>query len=257
MYRLKEGIAKIYEADLESQKHYIETIGKLRYIDFDFIKSIGGFFVPNNDYMHTHFGSIVLEGGMDLYNFDGLCKWHDHLVFPITDSLGQIVGLVGYNPLSKLMKQSNEENGTSYEIPHKYSHSSKYVFTRGRYLFIPLGYDKMLNSDYLILTDGVFDAISFSSLGFVSASALGSNLTKEIMFILSFVKNLYVAHDNDNAGMDFYKKIQKHFPNAKSIRQDKYKDIDEYIKNTDRTRFIDFMNKSLNNQFKSSIYINL
>lgn len=221
------GIEKIMKEDKNTQRKFLETLSEIRYMNVDYLLSIGCFFVPNADYLLNYFGDSCLNIEYDLYNYEGDCKWVGHLMIPIRDLYNNVVGFTGYNPLSKLIE--NENKGEDNEVPPRYIDSSKNCFDRNKFMLIPNGYDKFLSSDYVFVLDGVFDALTLASLGYNACSNLGTNLSDECIFLLSFPKRRYIPADNDLAGLSLLNTIQRKLPNSVSVTQMETKDIDEYV----------------------------
>ena len=146
----------------------------------------------------------------------------------------RIVGWVAYNPLVKL--QSVLENNFTMNY---YSYPSKYLFNKKDYLFIlPSVYEKALKDGYLILVDGVFDCVSFCYYGLNAASLLGSYLSINLVFYLKFIEKIFVAIDNDEAGLKMLHAVQRFIPHAKAIRQGYKKDADDILKTGLRDKYI-------------------
>lgn len=230
---LLEGILHIYKNDLDNQRHYIDTICKdVRGKKLDILYDLQAFYVPNNDYMIEHFGHDIMNPKYDCYTFDGFCKWSHHLVIPIRDVSKKIVGFTGYNPYVKLAYDKENKTKEEEEVAKmpRYKESSVLLMDKSKFFICPLGMKKAIEDGYIIVIDGVFDAISLAEEGFNSFCILGSTLTDEMKFCLSFVDVIYVAYDNDLAGKKLYDRIKLSFPRVLAIRQRKCKDIDDFIK---------------------------
>lgn len=247
---LDKGIEKIYEEDFEAQKHYLGlTCEKVRSMRPDILFKVKAFYVPNSEYMIKYFGREITHPSYDCYLYDGTCKWVGHLVIPIRDITGKVRGFSGYNPLVTL---NNYEDDVLNKMP-KYKESADYVMNKSRFFLCPLGLEKAILDKYIIITDGFFDALNVANFNFNSMAILGSNVTKEIKFCLSFIDDIYVAHDNDEAGLKLYNSLKMSLPNVYYIRQSKFKDIDEFIK-TYPKQFESQMNNVFN-PIKTSFYL--
>lgn len=228
---LEAGIKRIYEEDFENQKHFIDVIcekvreGMNPQILFD----VNAFFVPNKDYMKQFFGPEITLSNWDCYDVFGDCKWTGHLLVPIRDIDGKVRGFSGYNPAVTLEKK-NDNSDRVFEKMSKYKESAKTLLDKSRFFLCPLGFKKAMEDGYIILVDGFFDSLSVAGVGYNSMALLGSSLTDEIKFCLSFIDRIYVAYDNDLAGDKLYKTIKRSFPNCFYIKQSKCKDIDEFSK---------------------------
>lgn len=238
-------IKVLVEKDEKSQRVFLQAIADIRYLDIDYFLSKGCFFVPNQEYMREYLGISSMNETYDIYNYDGECKWLWHLVFPIRNAVGELVGFAGYNPLSKMILKNNQMTGENEIVPPKYIYSSKSVFDRGNYLFIPNGYTKCVEDGYAIIVDGMFDSMTIGSLGYNAVGMLGSKVSDKLLFMLSFVKTIYVIHDNDEAGLNLYKLLNKNLHNVVDVRVPRYKDVDSYVYNEGAGKFKNVMDKVL------------
>lgn len=267
---LEKGLNDIVENDYASQYHYIRVIIEDRFElsnlknkeDFisDFTKYLISkkcFFVPNPDYMIHYFGSECCTYEYGCYN-SGKCLWLGHLVIPIRNAYGELVGFTGYNPFSHIIRKENESIKNiedKKEVPPKYIISSSRVFDRNKFLLVPNGYDRMVKDDYCVVVDGVFDSLLLGYLGLNSLCNLGSYTNDGTLFPMMLVSKVFIAPDNDEAGIKLKNMIISRIPNARVIYQNKCKDIDGYIKlfGTDnfKLKFYD----SLKSKYKCDVYL--
>lgn len=235
MIGIEHLIDLIYSEDIDSQIHYLNVLSEIRRIDVKYMMSLKAFFVPNEKYLLEIMGSDALNSSYDLYNSNGYCKWVGYLMIPVRDCKNKIISFTGWCPFSKSLKDLNKEDYEKYEhLKFKYQDSSSKVFDKSKHLFIPNGYRKMLEDDYLILTDGVFDCLDFASMGFSAGCNLGSYVSDEILFIMSLPSKRFVAYDNDEAGLKFYNSVKK-IKNTTCIIQSKFKDFDDFIRNNNES----------------------
>lgn len=252
MFRdLEDRFKRILDEDWQSQEQFLDALKHIRYADVEYLRKIGCFFVPNQDYLEYYIGPRCYNPEYDLYNYNGECKWLGHYVFPIRGAQDDLVALVGFNPLSKKIMEDNINSGLPNDAPPKYIVSNKNVFDRSGYLFIPNGYRKMIEDNYVIVVDGVFDAVTPASMGFNTACMLGSDVNDKMLFILSMVDRIYVARDNDDAGLRLYNSIKRFIPRAMPLTQSKSKDLDGYIREVG----VDIAYKSIKSGISSEIYI--
>lgn len=223
---LQKGIDRIYNEDFDSQKHYISTICEnLRGRKLDILFDNQAFFVPNHEYMITYFGESITSSQYDCYHWDGNCKWTGHLVYPIRNIKGKVVGFTGYNPFTKFSKDVTEVSQLS-----RYKESSNILMNKSRFFICPLGVRKAIEDEYIIVVDGFFDCMSLAQEGFNAIAILGSTVSTEMRFLLSLIGTVYVAYDNDVAGVKLFNRLKLSLPKVLPIRQTKCKDIDEFIK---------------------------
>lgn len=249
---ISNGIERIYTEGIESQNNFINTICKdVRNMkDTEIVKRAKGFFVPNHQYMINYFGEDILEPSFDCYNFDGDCNWHNHLVFPIYDIVGNVKGLVGFNPIAKL--QSLEGEGT-----HFYRHSSSSVLNKSLNFFSLKGtLRKALEDSYIIMIDGVFDALSLCNENLNAGSLLGSSLSNEHLAYLSFIPRVYLAMDSDSAGLKLADRLKRMHKGVCIIKFNKYKDIDEVLKSEHREEFLRKFEEHRKQPFTTDLILN-
>lgn len=247
---LEIGLERIYSECLEEQKHFINTICEnIRGRKLDLLFDLKAFYVPNDEFMIEHFGPSIMSANFDCYDYLGYCKWKYHLVLPIRDVLGNVVGFSGYNPYVGLAKKEknnsinkeeiNNSNVFSGEVKSdnidittmsRYKESSAVLMDKSKYFICPLTLEKAINEGYIILVDGFFDSLSLAQEGYNSISILGSSISEYMRFCLSLVKVIYVAYDNDSAGRKLYNSVKQMHNNVYSIVQSKCKDIDAFIK---------------------------
>lgn len=224
---IKEGIDRIYENDYPATEHRIKAVAKFRNMDYHIMLEAKAFFVPNDEYMKIFFGELITMPEFDCYDSsEEICYWLGYLVFPIYDALDDIVGLVGFNPINKEKTKDPEFWSLSY-----YRHSSKKLMDRKKFLFGMKGlYLRALEEGYIILTDGVFDTINGAAHGLVTGALLGSYFGLELIAILKFIPIVYLAVDDDNAGLQLLERLREYLPNIRAIRHNIGKDLDDILK---------------------------
>lgn len=243
---LEEGFNKIYKDDLEAQNQYLQIIADdIRHCNVDVFTDNFGVFIPNNEYMTQNFGDKIKAFE---YTSDGRCVWNSAVIFPIYDVLDEVVAILGYFPLNKL----KEDAGPSYKV------SSKEVFDRKKFFFSPKGgMRKSLEDGYVVLTDGVFDTLQLNQIGINAMALMGSYLSKEHIAYLTLLDRVYLAVDNDRAGVNLLSYLRKQIKSAKGIRFNKYKDIDDVLKSEHREEFLNKLKNSLKRDYPGDIIITL
>lgn len=213
------GYAKIQRECKESQHSFLKVIAEARKMPVSWLDDLGVFFVPNDRFMLDYFGDEILL--YDCYRGNE-CIWNNALVFPIRGCDGKVAGFGGFYPFDYL-DETKERN--------YYGYSSSSVFKKGRYLYFPRK-DLLtaIEDGYLILVDGLFDAVTLSAYGFNAASLMGSSPTQEILMQLRFVKNVVVAADNDEAGILLFDKVKRCLNGVTIFTQTKDKDVDGALK---------------------------
>lgn len=224
---MKNVVDRIYLEDLDMQKDYIETVcGKVRRMDASICLEAKAFFVPNSEYLLQYAVPEMMDVKYDVFGYDGTCNWHSFLVFPIYDVGNSIVGLAGFNPVNYLKARETQDWTLNY-----YQYSNKNVLQKGRYIYtLPGMYEKALNAGYLIVVDGLFDALHLCSNGYNASSLMGSSITDEIIAQLRFLDKVIIVADNDEAGLALIKKLKYNLRNTVCLFQGKTKDVDELLK---------------------------
>lgn len=242
---VEEGINRIYAEDFEAQKFYISEIcNSVREIEPEIIFKARGFFIPNEDYLKYFFDPEVTSADFDFYNVYGECQWVGRLALPVTNAVGKICGLVAFDAFRYLEAHENLDWSMNY-----YYYTNKRIFDKGKYLYgLPGVYKEALSQGYLILTDGVFDTISFAKEGYLAMAALGSVVTDVMVAQLRFIKRVIVAVDNDDAGMSFHERLSKQLDNVVLLTQNVAKDADDVIKSQYKTEYLDTLNRCIHNE---------
>lgn len=218
-------IERIYADDMESQDYYLNLLGQAREIPLDYLKSLGAFFVPNNDYIKYYGGNDSLNPDFDLYTY-GQCLWTHFLVIPVKNLSGKICGFVGWDANNSLKKAEGIATDLS-----TYRVSNKRVFDKNHYFLADV---KVLEENYhngvLFVVDGVFDSLSLNCRGIPAISLLGSYPSALHYYFLHWFSHIYVITDNDKAGCDLYRWIHRAIPRTRRITQTGCKDIDAFLK---------------------------
>lgn len=151
---------------------------------------------------------------------------HNHLVmggrcvFPVKNSIGQVIGFLGWDPFAtpKYLDSQNAgykaKNTTFFgmEKIHEYYVSKEPVF----------------------ITEGSMCMAYLRANGFQSMASLGSHLTKyQIQILKRFGRRCMVVVDNDSAGYDFAKQVQRTLPLASIFMVTHGKDIEGCRKEED------------------------
>lgn len=213
------GYERVQEKYLAEQLEYLRIVAEARNMPVEYIIAARGVFIPNDDFMYEVFGSEITQ--YDCYR-DSLCVWNNAVIFPVRDVTNKVRGFAGFFPLDYLKKD---------EDVNYYAYSSQSVMEKGRFMYFPQGgISKAIDDGYLLIVDGLFDAISLCGNGYNAASLMGSNLTPEIIMQLRFIKKIIVPADNDNPGYLLYDKMKKRLSNVVLYQQGYTKDIDALLK---------------------------
>ena len=228
-----QGIYRVWEEDKTSQTVFLEAVAKLRGMDVSVFKDTNAFFVPNDRYMEEFFGRQIKEEEFGCYSGD-VCNWNNCLIVPVCNVAGKVAGFASFNPFKYA-----EAHETGDWTIHYYAYSPSSVFRKNRFLYMPERYySNVLDSGYVVLVDGVFDAISLWAAGFHSAALMGSSISREILALLRFVGRVIFIMDNDEAGYKVFGELRKHLNNVELFKQGYAKDADELLKGVCKEKFI-------------------
>jgi 5S rRNA maturation endonuclease (ribonuclease M5) len=225
---LDAGIKHIWTTDSEFQTDAL--IGILKNIRnmnsdcvtdmFNYLKALGAFYVPYDNYMIEHFGSDITDLKYKIYQRE-LCKYTFRFAIPIHLLDGSTVGFIGY---------TNENDFDADGILIKYLYPPKSVLEKNKYMFIePQEYLTAINDGYICVVDGIFDKISLASQGINAVSLCGSSYTQFHKMYLSLIKKIIIIADNDDAGNSLAYTIRQNRRDAVRIYQSRTKDIDSFM----------------------------
>lgn len=243
-FRTLDTVSNLFQKALEfyqKSDNYVSQYIKDRKLTSTTVSNFDLGYAPNSDFLINWFkkNNISLDIGVDIgvINLkDGRYKdkFVDRLVIPIQNESGRIVGFT-----ARIFP-----NDTSGRPKYLNSPDSKY-FNKSKILY---GLNKSKNaiskSKEVILVEGNMDVIMAHQYNFENTIATqGTATTKEhIDRIKRLNSSLILAFDNDNAGRISEYKIAKmaydqDIDTFKIIIDQKYKDIDEYLLNTNITKF--------------------
>lgn len=204
------------------------SIGQLQ---VDYLKNLGAFYVPTNNYMKEYFGPDITNREYGIYNITFRCNLLERLAIPIRFMNGRVVGFIGYS--SKPTDWPADKSWIKYLYP------SSDVLRKERYFFIePQEYRKALADDYICIVDGLFDKMILQALGVNAVSLCGSALTVWHRYYLSFIKHKIVIGDNDQAGRKLFATCRSALSGCVEIRQPYTNDIDDFLKEESRIKVL-------------------
>lgn len=216
----------VMASDRESQLNYLQLISeKVRQIPLEALLEEQAIFIPNESYVHHFAGDLATINENGFY-YNGTSIWNNYVIFPVRALNNEARGIAGFNPVMYLQAKETGDYSINY-----YSYSTKYVFNKGDYLFWGIdGFEKAYRDGYLVLVDGIFDAIQLRRYGFNAVALMGSTLTEVIIAQLRFIKKLIVISDNDTAGFKLEQALKRNLHQCVYLRQGYDKDIDGAIK---------------------------
>lgn len=184
-------------------------------------------YIPNDIYMLHFFGSEIADYKYGVYRNEN-CNFYKRLLFPIRGFNSSVVALGGW----------------ANDSQWKYVYSPDTLWDKSKYFYVqPEEFRKALQDDYIIIVDGIFDAINLNRLGLNAVALMGSNLSNWHKYYLKLFKYVIVIPDNDNAGVFLVKKLKQFRRDVIVLHQGKFKDIDDYIKSSDTKQLIEQCNQ--------------
>lgn len=250
-----DGVNKVYETDFETQKHYLTVLCKeLRNMEPEALYDFKAFFVPNQDYLATMFGKEAEEPLYDLYDFDGRCHWHGYIMVPVENIVGDVVGFVGYDALTRI-----DTIGTDKPRGVVYKYSSNSIFKRSNYIHVRSDvYLRALREGYIFAPDGTFDMINSVANGINACSMFGSYVNDCTAAQLKFIDRVYVPVDNDDAGERLGEMLRGRL-GCKTIivRQNKFKDLDDVLKSEYKETYLKQIRTHIADKSTHNLYVRL
>lgn len=224
----EEGIERIYREDFDSQKIFLTDIAtRIRNIPVEELYKRKMFYIPNDEYLIYFFGIEALDKRYDLYFNSSTCKFYKRLIMPITNFNGSVAGFCGYD--------DGSEYGDSNFI--KYLYQTYAAFHKDRYFYVTVAeYAKAIMDGYIFIVDGMFDQVRLSMNGYNAVSIMSSNFTKYHKKFLECIPNKIVIPDNDDAGLELYRKLLKPFPKTTCLMQNEVKDIDIFLRSLENQK---------------------
>lgn len=167
-------------------------------------------------------------------SYKGIFNNHN-IVFPFIEEYGNIIALAGRTLLSEA---DQREFGIS-----KYKNT---IFNKSLHLFGLHGAKSTIEKrNCAFVVEGQMDCISCHAHGIHNTVAItGSNLSRYQVYLLKkMTDKLYLLFDNDLAGASAFDKAYKLYSNDIKIEKlqipEKYKDIDQYLRESDECDLFD------------------
>lgn len=246
-----EGVERIYAEDFQSQSHYLSVLAEnVRNSSVEELFKFKCFFVPNDKYLSDMFGVEIMKPEYDMYDYEGLCKWHGCIMIPVYNIVWDIVGFVGYDALTRLETLDSVSRGLVYK------YSALKVFKRSDYIHVrPDIYKKALKDKYIFTLDGTFDMIYAVAAGLNACSLFGSYVNDKTIFQLKFMDRVYVPVDNDAAGEMLLSKLRaKLGRKVIAVKQNKTKDLDDILKSKFSEDYLHTIREHISGGYKQDLY---
>lgn len=243
---IQRGIDICKNEEAETQSQIISKLLKgSRGMDYSILRDTDAFFLSTSKHAVKLFGSSALDPENDIFDPMGNHRYLNKIIFPLYNAEDHIVGLIGHDPFQKIIRRDIERLEKKEQLTEqeqeklndlKSKRALKYILPSSNiapsrlHIYFPKGvYRKCVKDGYAVIVDGMFDCIQLNYLGINSLCLMGSSISPEMFFMLSFIKTKFVAYDNDSSGVGVYRKIIRKFPDAVAIKNRVTGDIDEYI----------------------------
>lgn len=170
----------------------------------------------------------------------GLIKEHNNIIsdvfinrimFPITDERSRVVGF--------------SARSIQDEKPKYINSSESMVFKKQEVLYnFDAAIKELKKTNTLIIHEGFFDVIASYQAGLnTSVAVMGTALTeKHIKAIIAHTKNVIIAYDGDNAGIEAAKKaaqlLMRHQVRVNILRIPDQMDPDDYLRKQGKEKYV-------------------
>lgn len=230
------GMQKVWEIDSDYQEDLIRLLmSEIRKIpdcildDYvKYLRNMQAFMNANEDYMPTIFGESIRSLEYGVYDSEVSNRYEGRFIMPLRFLDNTVQGFVGWSPVDNPLEQTI-----------KYLYPKKEILKKANVLFCTKEiYLKALRDGYICLTDGLFDAVSLNVIGINAASFCGSAITEFHKYALSKIKHKIIVPDNDTAGTKLLDNAKFLMSNVHAIFQTETKDIDDYLKDEERIRYL-------------------
>lgn len=252
-----------YSEDYEAQCKWLGALSEVRKISVEYLIDRGCVFIPNASYVADCIGEECLSDNMMGFYLGGRPLWQLYYILPITNLVGNVVGIVGWDAYGKYqagLRESGESNRSEAFLGSGfYRVSGKYVFRRDKYFLADV---KLLNESYeaapkgkrvVFVVDGVFDEVSLGEKGLPAICVLGSTVSNEVLYFLRFYDYVYVISDNDDAGLKLYESMKRAIPGVYRVIHNKTKDIEERLRSGDGVK--ERLQELVTIPFKGDVYL--
>jgi len=209
---------------LDYLKSRISTNAIEKY-SFGYFPQLSEFSLFNNYVKHLQKLSLYFDSSNPEVKSKFLYFENYQMILPYQDLYSSNIGIVGRTLLPDNIQK---ELGVSKYKNTKFSKSSN-LFN------LNFEFDNIINNDYVIITEGQFDAIKASDLGIPCVVAAGTSNISQDQFLLlrRFTDNFYLCLDNDMAGRNGHEMFINKFKTYCNIAcidlPAGYKDIDEFV----------------------------
>ena len=189
---------------------------------------------------------VLLSSGILKYSGNSDFSDYYRIIIPIKDECNNPVGIAGRLTMSK-------EERTYLKLP-KYKNS---IYKKSNYLYgLNVALPHIIDKNEVFVVEGYFDQISMYKSGVKNTVALGGTAFSKshLLKLLRFCNKICFVLDNDEAGINSAKNIQKKYSKygvnmSFSLCSNEFKDVDEMI------RGLDLRSSKLKNKLYNNILI--
>lgn len=195
-------------ASQPEQDGWRKAVATMRGIDYKLFEEHYCFFIPDIEYLISVIGEkYYTDMRLGLLNNQGQSALNARFMFPCFNSKGKVVGLVGYDNLSK---------------NYKYILTSTLGFEKSKVTYGYQDLEVFYREQYVILVEGVMEYFRLKSLGYPVFCIQGVLLYPTHVRMLKRIPNLIRFLDSDNAGFRGSEDIGKLFKASTDIQLKRY-----------------------------------
>lgn len=204
-----------YVKDLQAHadKEKLKELAIIRKFEVSLLEELGIFYIDNPvELLNPEFFGDLKDFGIINKNTNKPI-FSDRFIIPLYDMEGLVMGLVGY----------------SYNSKVRYMYATTKYFLRNDILYGMENYKECIKDGYIIVTEGITDAITCKQEGFKHThSTAGAHQSVYMMQLLDFIPCVIFIPDRDHAG----KGTERYWKTHNFVRvlvPFTYKDINEYL----------------------------
>ena len=192
---------EIYERD-PKQINYVTKVAEYRGINPSILLKDKCFYVTSPEYIETLFSDLPLFKDHLQISTSSNTLWKTRFLIPIRDFYGKVYGFVGWDKFSNA----------------KYVEYSAELYKKSTLKVLGLPNVKdIIESNYIILTEGSFDYYRGIQNGLSIIANLGVSFNKRLKPLLNKVDIVFTAYDSDKTGIKNMNTIDSLHPNVYHI----------------------------------------
>jgi DNA primase len=244
IFKINKYVTEIFEKNLKANKNALQYIHSRKISDKSIQDFSIGFALSDNSLTKNLIYKGIkkeqlIEFGISIVKDSAIKdKFRNRIIFPIKNTRNEVIGFIG--------------RAIDDYIKPKYLNSPETkVFKKSDILYgINLAKKEITKKDFAIITEGNIDVIHSYQAGVENIIGIqGTALSETHLHTIGrYTNKLYFAFDMDSAGYNALKKsvvlAEKNNFAVKVINLTPYKDIDEFITNKGKDKYIETIIKA-------------